>query len=105
MATGSESYKKEIISKIKIGDYLKWKPLPINLIEEEAFAYFKGFVGIGNDWQYGLVLDILQCPRHENDKESIQGIHIQLLKNGEIDWIFNFELFNEIEIIGKLDED
>tara|TARA_R100001594_G_C3939724_1_gene240303 strand:- start:80 stop:397 length:318 start_codon:yes stop_codon:yes gene_type:complete len=105
MATGCESYNKQIISKIKIGDYLRWKPLPIGEIEEKAFAQFKGFVGIGNEWQYGLVLDILDCPRYENDRESIQGIHIQLLKGNEIDWIFNFELFNEIEIIGELDKE
>jgi len=48
------------------------------------------------------VLDILDCPRNENDNESIQGLHVQLLKNGEVDWIFNFELFNEIDIMGKI---
>jgi len=102
MATGRESSKRQLISNIKIGDYIRWKPLPINQIEEKVFAEFKGFVGIGNEWQYGLVLDILDCPRNENDNESIQGLHIQLLKNGEIDWIFNFELFNEIDLISKI---
>ena len=105
MATGKDLYKKQTISKITIGDNIKWKPLPISEIEEKIFAEFKHFVGIKNEWQYGLVLDILDCPRDENDSESIQGLHIQLLKGGEIDWIFNFELFNEIEIIGRLDED
>ena len=102
MATGRESSKRQLISKIKIGDYIRWKPLPINQVEEKVFAEFKGFVGIGNEWQYGLVLDILDCPRNENDNESIQGLHVQLLKNGEVDWIFNFELFNEIDIMGKI---
>tara|TARA_Y100000310_G_C20418901_1_gene685702 strand:+ start:270 stop:581 length:312 start_codon:yes stop_codon:yes gene_type:complete len=102
MATGRESSKRQLISNIKIGDYIRWKPLPINQIEEKVFAEFKGFVGIGNEWQYGLVLDILDCPRNENDNESIQGLHVQLLKNGEVDWIFNFELFNEIDIMGKI---
>jgi len=102
MATGRESSKRQLISNIKIGDYIRWKPLPINQIEEKVFAEFKGFVGIGNEWQYGLVLDILDCPRNENDNESIHGLHVQLLKNGEVDWIFNFELFNEIDIMGKI---
>ena len=71
---------------------------------EASFAEFKVFVGTGEDWEYGLVLDILQRPKNNKDSESVQWLHVQLLKNGEIDWIFNFEHFNEIEIIGKLDE-
>ena len=103
MGSGKNSDKQATLEKIKAGDYIKWRPLPIEEIAESAFAEFKHFVGIGNEWQYGLVLDILECPRNENDNESIQGLHIQLLKNGEVDWIFNFELFNEIDIIGKVD--
>ena len=101
MENGENLDKQAILRKIKVGDYIKWRPLPIEEIAENVFAEFKHFVGIGNEWQYGLVLDILDCPRNKADKESIHGFHVQLLKNGEIDWIFNFELFNEIDIVGK----
>ena len=39
------------------------------------------------------------------DPNSVQGLHLRLVKDGETDCIFNFEYFREIEIIGFLDED
>lgn len=105
MESGIKSNKKEILRKIKVGDYIKWRPLPLDGLAESAFVEFKDFVGIGNEWEYGLVLDILERPRNKNDMESIRGLHIKLLKGNETDWIFNFELFNEIEIIGSTDKD
>ena len=103
MEHGEKLDKKTVLRIIKIGDYIRWRPLPIEAITERIFTEFKKFSWGDNEWHYGLVLDILDCPRNENDSESIQGLHIQILQGNEIDWIFNFELFNEIEIIGEAD--
>jgi len=104
MGNGEKLDKQKTLIKIKIGDYIKWRALPIDEVSESVFAEFKSFVGVGNEWQYGLVLDILDCPRNSRDIESIRGLHVQLLKGNEIDWIFNFELFNEIEIVGHKEQ-
>ena len=103
MEHGARSDKKTVLRTIKIGDYIKWRPLAIEAITERVFTEFKNFSWGDNEWQYGLVLDMLDCPRNENDNESIQGLHIQILQGNEVDWIFNFELFNEIEIVGGSD--
>ena len=103
MEHGAKSDKKTVLRTIKVGDYIKWRPLPIEEITERVFTEFKNIAWGDNEWQYGLVLDMLDCPRNENDNESIQGLHIQILQGNEVDWIFNFELFNEIEIIGGSD--
>ena len=101
MEHGTRSNKQLVLRKIKIGDYIKWRPLPIDEVKEKVFTEFKHFSWGENEWQYGLVLDILDCPRNQDDSDSIQGLHVQILQGNEIDWIFNFELFNEIEIVGK----
>jgi hypothetical protein len=103
MEHGEKSDKQTILRQIKIGDYIKWRPLPVDQITERVFTEFKNFSWGDNEWQYGIVLDMLDCPRNKDDKDSIQGLHVQILQGNEIDWIFNFELFNEIEIVGETD--
>ena len=103
MEHGEKSDKQTILRQIKIGDYIKWRPLPVDQITERVFTEFKNFSWGDNEWQYGIVLDMLDCPRNKADKDSIQGLHVQILQGNEIDWIFNFELFNEIEIVGETD--
>ena len=103
MEHGVKSDKKAVLKTIKIGDYIKWRPLPIEEITERVFTEFKNIPWGDTEWNYGIVLDMLDCPRNENDNESIQGLHIQILQGNEVDWIFNFELFNEIEIVGGSD--
>jgi len=103
MEHGEKSDKHAILRRIKIGDYIKWRPLPVEDITERVFTEFKDIPWGDTEWNYGLVLDILDCPRNKDDSESIQGLHVQLLQGNDIDWIFNFELFNEIEIIGEAD--
>ena len=103
MENGAKLNKEKILRKIKIGDYIKWRPLPVDQITERVFTEFKNFSWGDNEWQYGIVLDMLDCPRNKDDKDSIQGLHVQILQGNEIDWIFNFELFNEIEIVGETD--
>ena len=103
MEHGEKSDKQAILRRIKIGDYIKWRPLPVEEVSERVFTEFKEFAWGDTEWNHGLVLDILDCPRNKNDNESIQGLHVQLLQGNDIDWIFNFELFNEIKIIGEAD--
>ncbi len=103
MEHGEKSDKHAILRRIKIGDYIKWRPLPVEDITERVFTEFKDIPWGDTEWNYGLVLDILDCPRNKDDSESIQGLHVQLLQGNDVDWIFNFELFNEIEIIGEAD--
>ena len=103
MEHGEKSDKQTILRQIKIGDYIKWRPLPVDQITERVFTEFKNFSWGDNEWQYGIVLVMLDCPRNKDDKDSIQGLHVQILQGNEIDWIFNFELFNEIEIVGETD--
>ena len=106
MATGKDYNKQIILSRIKIGQYIRWKPvLQSPIVSEYSEAGFKSFVGTGDDWQYALVLDIMQSPKNIKDPNSVQGLHLRLLKDGETDWIFNFEYFREIEIIGFLDDE
>ena len=100
MEHGEKLDKQATLRKIKVGDYIKWRPLPIEDITERVFTEFKNVAWVDTEWNYGLVLDILDCPRNKDDRESIQGLHVQLLQGNEVDWIFNFELFNEIEIVG-----
>ena len=106
MENGEKLSREETLKSIKVGEYIRWKPLPTAAATYEYHKFgFKTFVGQGDQWQYGLVLDVLESPRRRGQSSSIAGLHLQLLKNGEIDWIFNFEYFEHIEIIGKLDED
>lgn len=97
MGTGKECDKREMLSRIKVGDYLRWRPLSFHISSAD---YIDGFIGVNNEWQYALLLEILESPRRKNGEDTINGIHLRLLKSEGIDWIFNFELFNEIEIIG-----
>ena len=106
MVTGKDYNKQIVLNRIKIGHYIKWKPvLQSPIVSEYSEVGFKSFVGTGKDWQYGLVLDIMQAPPNKNNPDSVQGLHLRLLKGGETDWIINFEYFREIEIIGFLAED
>ena len=100
MDVGKELDKQETLSRVKVGDYLRWRSLPFFTSSDNDY-YCGEFIGLENEWQYALVLDILESPRKKKGEHTINGIHIRLLKNGEIDWIFNFELFNEIEIVGS----
>jgi len=110
MEPGKTLGKREILLKLKTGDYIRWRPFPLSFESPmdapsahklQQMEETKRFTGIGNEWQYGIVLDILYSPRYLDKEESIPGTHVKLLKEGDIDWVFNFELFNEIEIISK----
>ncbi len=106
MGFGKSYDNQMIINQIKIGQYIRWKPVfkgPI--LSEYSEVGFKSFVGTGDNWEYGLVLDMMQSPRNKKDPDSVQGIHLRLLKGNQKDWIFNFEYFREIEIVGFLDKD
>ena len=106
MDFGKNYSKQDILNQIKVGYYIKWKPVHEDEFASEHSKFgFRSFVGAGNKWQYGLVLDIMQSPKNKQNPDSVQGLHLRLLKGDQTDWIFNFEYFNEIEIIGFLDED
>jgi hypothetical protein len=103
METGKKWNNRETLRSMKIGEYIRWRPvMQAELSSDCEKSGFKSFVGVGEEWQYGLILDILEPPPVP---EAVQGIHLQLLKDGQTDWIFNFDHFEEIEIIGKLDQD
>ncbi len=106
MVSGKNYNKQSVLQKIKIGHYIKWKPVQEDEFTSEHDKYgFRSFVGVGEKWQYGLVLDVMQSPKNKQNPNSVQGLHLRLLKGDQTDWIFNFEYFREIEIIGFLDED
>jgi hypothetical protein len=106
MVSGKNYNKQSVLQKIKIGHYIKWKPVQEDEFASEHDKYgFRSFVGVGEKWQYGLVLDVMQSPKNKQNPNSVQGLHLRLLKGDQTDWIFNFEYFREIEIIGFLDED
>tara|TARA_Y100000296_G_scaffold83438_2_gene114317 strand:+ start:3861 stop:4199 length:339 start_codon:yes stop_codon:yes gene_type:complete len=102
-----EYESRKTILDLKVGSYIRWRALPLALTE--APSAFKTqtketerFVEVENRWQYGIILDILYSPRHISapyKKGIIPGTHIKLLMQDGTDWIFNFELFNEIEIV------
>jgi hypothetical protein len=52
-----------------------------------------------------LVIDLLESPRSREKPESTIGLHLQILKDGQMDWVFNFEYLDEIQIIGYLDKE
>ena len=83
------------IVKIKRGDYIRWKPLPLELI---CRYDYRGLPGDESEWEYALVLEVLESPRNDDTQP---GLHLRILKDGQSDWIFNFELFRYIEIIGE----
>jgi hypothetical protein len=106
MVTGKKYNNQEILRKMKVGEYIRWRPVVQTEYSSDCEKYgFKSFVGVGEEWQYGLILNILESPKKKDDPEAVQGLHLQLLKDGQTDWIFNFDYFEEIEIIGKLDQD
>ena len=43
--------------------------------------------------------------RSKENPESTIGLHLQILKGGQMDWVFNFEYLEQIEIVGFLDEE
>ena len=47
----------------------------------------------------------MESPREKDKPDATVGLHLQLLKGGQIDWVFNFEYLDEIEIVGFIDED
>jgi len=106
METGKKWNNRETLRSMKVGEYIRWRPVMQAELSSDCEKYgFKSFVGVGEEWQYGLILDILESPKKKDDPQGVQGIHLQLLKDGQTDWIFNFDHFEEIEIIGKLDQD
>ena len=103
MVTGKKYDNQETLRNMKVGEYIRWRPVMQVAYSSDCEKYgFKSSGGVREEWQYGLILDILEAPPVP---EAVQGIHLQLLKDGQTDWIFNFDHFEEIEIIGKLDQD
>jgi len=107
---GTYKKKSKILKEMKIGNYIRWRPFPLemdSLLDAPSTHRARhlnkknDFIHLTNKWQYGIVLDVLHSPRHIDKKDAIPGTHIKILIGSEIDWIFNFELFNEIELIGK----
>ena len=74
MASGKNYNKQSVLEQIKIGQYLKWKPVHEDEFasEHEKFG-FRSFVGTGDDWQYGLVLDIMQSPKNKDNPDKRYG--------------------------------
>ena len=106
MESGKDYTKQKIIDNIKIGQYIRWKPPPPMRIKSDYHQYgFDTFIGSGSNWEYGLVIDMMQSPRNKDDPDSTVGLHLHILKGGQSDWVFNFEYLDEIEIVGFLDED
>ena len=106
MASGKNYNKQQTINSIKVGQYIRWKPPMSMRVRSDYHHYgFSEFLGSGSSWEYGLVVDLLESPRSKEDPESTIGLHLQILKGGQMDWVFNFEYLDEIEIIGFLDKD
>jgi len=87
------------LAQLKVGDYLRWKPLPANSIDGFP-PVFENFVGLESEWQYAIVMEVMEVPRSP-DPGFRRGVHLKVYKDGDYDWIFNFELFREIEIVGE----
>ena len=106
MADGKDYGKQEVINNIEVGQYIRWKP-PVSMrIRSDYHQYgFNSFIGSGSSWEYGLVIDLLESPRSKENPESTIGLHLQILKGGQMDWVFNFEYLEQIEIVGFLDEE
>tara|TARA_Y100001973_G_C5007418_1_gene236678 strand:- start:43 stop:381 length:339 start_codon:yes stop_codon:yes gene_type:complete len=106
MVTGKNCIKQETINNIKVGHYIRWKP-PLSMrVKSDYHQYgFDSFIGSGSNWEYGLVIDLLESPRERNNPDTTVGLHLQILKDGQVDWVFNFEYLEEIEIVGFLDEE
>ena len=106
MANGKDSNKQRTIDSIKVGQYIRWKP-PVSMrVRSDYHRYgFSEFLGSGSNWEYGLVIDLMESPREKDKPDATVGLHLQLLKGGQIDWVFNFELLDEIQIVGFIDED
>ena len=66
---------------------------------------FDSFIGSGSNWEYGLVIDLMESPRAIDKPDTTVGLHLQILKDGQLDWVFNFEYLDEIQIVGFLDEE
>ena len=63
MGFGKDYDKQMIIDQIKIGHYIRWKPvLKEPILSEYSEVGFKSFVGMGDDWQYGLVSGVPHAP-------------------------------------------
>jgi hypothetical protein len=98
--------KQETINSIKVGQYIRWKPPASMRIRSDYHQYgFDSFLGSGSNWEYGLVIDLMESPRNKDNPNCTVGIHLHILKGGQSDWVFNFEYLDEIEIIGFIDQD
>ena len=112
MESGKQSAttRRKTLLSLKTGDYVRWRPFPLQFespmdapsaYKMQNMTETKRFIGVDNEWQYGIILDILHSPRRIDKEDVIPGTHVKLLKAGEIDWIFNFELFNDVEIVSE----
>ena len=106
MASGKNYDKQHTINSIKVGQYIRWKP-PVSMrVRSDYHHYgFSEFIGSGSNWEYGLVIDLMESPRERGNPDTTVGLHLQILKGGQLDWVFNFELLDEIQIVGFLDEE
>jgi hypothetical protein len=106
MANGKDYIKQDTINKIQVGHYIRWKPPMSMRIKSDYHHYgFDSFIGSGSSWEYGLVIDLMESPRDKQKPDTTVGLHLQILKGGQVDWVFNFEYLDEIEIVGFLDEE
>ena len=106
MADGKDYDKQRTIDTIQVGHYIRWKPPMSMRIQSDYHQYgFDSFIGSGSNWEYGLVIDLMESPRAIDKPDSTVGLHLQILKDGQLDWVFNFEYLDEIEIVGFLDEE
>lgn len=106
MVSGKNCTKQEIINNIKVGQYIRWKPPTSMRVRSDYHEYgFDSFIGSGSGWEYGLVVDLMESPRDRQDPNTTVGLHLQILKGGILDWVFNFEYLDEIQIVGFIDEE
>ena len=106
MADGKDYDKQRTIDTIQVGHYIRWKPPMSMRIKSDYHHYgFDSFIGSGSNWEYGLVIDLMESPRAIDKPDTTVGLHLQILKDGQLDWVFNFEYLDEIQIVGFLDEE
>lgn len=84
MATGKKYDNQETLRNMKVGEYIRWKPIIQKELSSDHEKYgFKSFVGVGERWQYGLIIDILESPKKKTITTVFKGFICSYLKMGK----------------------